>query len=277
MNNLYAMIWIEFRKAIRSRMPLWTSLGSLFMPLGIAMLILVAKNPEISEKLGLISAKANLMAYSATNWSSYLVLFAEIVSAGEFFFFILAISWVFGREFADGTLKDMLAVPVHRYSIVLAKFILAFGWCAVMAILVLIFGLITGAIIQLPGGSLHVILQGIAVAGITVCLVIAVALPFAFFASVGRGYLLPMALSVLTLITGKPDDGSGMGRIFPLGDPDVICTGGELFDTHQLLDFVCHQSGRYGCDISLVEVCRPESLGIFTEINLLTSRRGEGC
>lgn len=86
MNNLYAMIWIEFRKAIRSRMPLWTSLGSLFMPLGIAMLILVAKNPEISEKLGLISAKANLMAYSATNWSSYLVLFAEIVSAGEFFF-----------------------------------------------------------------------------------------------------------------------------------------------------------------------------------------------
>jgi hypothetical protein len=67
MNNLSDMIWIELRKAIRSRMPLWTALGSLFMPLGIAFLIFVSKNPEISQKLGLISAKANLVAYSVTN------------------------------------------------------------------------------------------------------------------------------------------------------------------------------------------------------------------
>jgi len=68
MNNLSDMIWIELRKAIRSRMPLWTGLGSLFMPLGIAFLIFVSRNLEISQKLGLISAKANLVAYSATDW-----------------------------------------------------------------------------------------------------------------------------------------------------------------------------------------------------------------
>ena len=39
MNNLSDMIWIEQRKAIRSGMPLWTALGSLFMPLGIGFLI----------------------------------------------------------------------------------------------------------------------------------------------------------------------------------------------------------------------------------------------
>jgi len=87
------------------------------MPLGIGFLIFLARNPELSRKLGLISAKANLMAYSATNWPTYLGLFAEIIAAGGFFFFVLAISWVFGREFADGTLKDMLAVPVQRSSI----------------------------------------------------------------------------------------------------------------------------------------------------------------
>ena len=44
MNNLTDMIWIETRKAIRSRMPLWTALGSLFFPFGIGFLIFVAKN-----------------------------------------------------------------------------------------------------------------------------------------------------------------------------------------------------------------------------------------
>ncbi len=79
MNNLADMIWIEQRKAIRSRMPLWTALGSLFMPLGIAFLIFVSKNPEISQKLGLVSAKANLIAYSATDWPTYLGLSGQII------------------------------------------------------------------------------------------------------------------------------------------------------------------------------------------------------
>ena len=74
MNNLSDMVWIELRKAIRSRMPLWTALGSLFMPLGIAFLIFVSKNPGISAKLGLVSAKANLMAYAATDWPTYLAV-----------------------------------------------------------------------------------------------------------------------------------------------------------------------------------------------------------
>jgi len=215
MNNLPDMIWIELRKAIRSRMPLWTSLGSLFMPLGIAFLIFLAKNPELSRKLGLVSAKANLIAYSATDWASYLLLSAEIISAGGFFFFILAISWVFGREFVDGTLKDMLAVPVQRSSILMAKFIVVAVWSAAMAAIMLIFSLVVGAMIKLPGGSLSVILNGFTDAAITVCLVIAVVMPFALFASLGRGYLLPMAMAVLTLVTANLLMAVGWAEYFP--------------------------------------------------------------
>jgi ABC-2 type transport system permease protein len=225
MNNLSDMIWIELRKAIRSRMPLWTGLGSLFMPLGMAFLIFVAKNPEIFQKLGLVSAKANLMAYSATDWPSYLVLFAEIISAGGFFFFVMAISWVFGREFTDGTLKDMLAVPVQRSSILLAKFIVVAAWCAVMAIIIFILGLVVGAIIQLPGGSISVLLHGSTVTAITVCLVIAVVLPFALFASVGRGYLLPMGMAVLTLIMANLMMVLGWAEYFPWAIPTLFSQG----------------------------------------------------
>jgi ABC-2 type transport system permease protein len=228
MNSLSDMMWIELRKAIRSRMPLWTALGSLFMPLGIAFLIFVSKNPEISQKLGLISAKADLIAYSATDWPTYLGLFGQIIAAGGFFLFVLAVSWVFGREFADGTLKDILAVPVQRISILLAKFIVMAIWSAALTIVIFIIGLVMGAIIKLPGGSISVILQGSDLVLTTACLVIVAVMPFALFASVGRGYLLPMGVAVLTLMVTNLVAIVGWGEYFPWAVPGLYAQGSNL-------------------------------------------------
>jgi len=225
MNNLSDMIWIELRKALRSRMPLFTTLGSLFMPLGIAFLIFLAKNPEISKKLGLISAKANLIAYSATDWPTYLGLLGQIVAAGGFLLFILIISWVFGREFVDGTLKDMLAVPVQRSSILLAKFAVVAVWSGLLTMAIFIVGLVMGAIIKLPGGSISVILQGSAIMAIMACMVVAVTLPFALFASVGRGYLLPIGVAVLTLMMTNLVAIVGWGEYFPWAVPGLYAQG----------------------------------------------------
>ncbi len=225
MNNLSDMIWIELRKAFRSRMPLWTALGSLFLPLGIAFLIFVAKNPEISQKLGLVSAKANLMAYSATDWPTYMTLYGEIIAAGGFILFILIISWIFGREFTDGTLKDMLAVPVQRASILLAKFIVAAIWSLAMTIVIFIAGLVMGAIIKLPGGSISVIFQGGALVMVSACLVFAVDMPFAFFASVGRGYLLPIGVAILTMMMTNLVEIVGWGEYFPWAVPVLYAQG----------------------------------------------------
>jgi ABC-2 type transport system permease protein len=225
MNNLSDTIWIEFRKAICSRMPLWTALGSLFFPLGIAFLIFVARNPEISQQLGLVSAKANLMAYSTTDWQAYLNLFGMIIAAGGLLLFGLVISWVFGREFIDGTLKDMLAVPVQRSSILLAKFIVVAVWSAMLTMVILTAGLVTGAIINLPGGSISVILQGSVLVMITACLVIAVVMPFAFLASVGRGYLLPIGGAILAVMMANVVGLAGWGEYFPWGVPGLYAMG----------------------------------------------------
>jgi len=225
MNNLSDMLWIEARKAIRSRMPLFTALGSLFMPLGIAFLIFVSKNPEISQKLGLISAKANLLAYSATDWQTYLGLFGQLIAAGGFILFILVISWVFGREFSDGTLKDMLAVPVQRSSILLAKFIVVTVWSAGLTLVIFVVGLVMGAIIKLPGGSLSVLIQGGTVLATTACLAILVVLPFALFASVGRGYLLPVGVAILTLMMTNLVAIAGWGEYFPWAVPGLYAQG----------------------------------------------------
>jgi len=267
MNDLSAMMWVETRKALRSRLPLWTALGSLVMPLGIAFLIFVAHNPGISKKLGLISAKANLLAYSTTDWPTYFGLYAMLMAAGGFFLFILVISWVFGREFTDGTVKDLLAVPVPRASILLAKFIVTAAWSAALAALMLAAGLIMGALMNLPGGSPAVLLQGAALVAVTAALVIVTVLPFALFASIGRGYLLPVGMAVFNADAGQPGGDHRLGRIFPLGCARTVCAGEKRPSAGQLLGRALHRPGGHGCNHRLVAFCRSKPLSRTSEMS----------
>lgn len=225
MNNFSNMVWVESRKAIRSRMPLWTAIGSLFMPFGIAFLMYVSKNQEIAHKLGLISAKADLVAYAADDWQAYLGLFGQLIAAGGFILYVLAVSWVFGREFADGTVKDILAVPVRRASILAAKFLITGIWSAGLALIIFVVGLALGAAIHLPGGSASVILQGSLLVLATAGLVIVVVIPFAFFASLGRGYLLPVGMAILALMMANLVAVAGWGEYFPWAVPGLLAQG----------------------------------------------------
>lgn len=225
MNDLSAMLRIELHKAIRSRMPLWTGLGSLFMPLGIAFLIFIARNPEVSRQLGLVSAKADLMVYAATDWAAYLKLSALMIAAGGFFFQVMAIGWVFGREFADGTLKDLLAVPVPRLSILLAKFMVVFFWSLALTGLIHIVSLGVGWLLRLPGASQLLLVTASLKLLVTAFLVIGVVFPFGFFASLGRGYLLPLGLAVLALMLANLIVVLGWGDYFPWSVPMLYAQG----------------------------------------------------
>jgi ABC-2 type transport system permease protein len=225
MNNLFDMVWIETTKAIRSRVPVWTAGVSLFMPLGIAFLIFVSKNPEISQKLGLVSAKADLVAYAATDWGSYLGFSGQMMAAGGFFLFVLTISWVFGREFVDGTVKDMLAIPISRASILLAKFIVAALWSAGLTVVIFAVGLMMGVLLKLPGGSTQVLLHGGVQVLVTAGLVIVAVMPYAFLASAGRGYLLPMGLAILVIMMANLVAVAGWGEYFPWAVPGLYAQG----------------------------------------------------
>lgn len=247
MNTLANLIWIEFRKAIRSKMPLFTAGGSLFMPLGIAFLLFVSKNPEISRKMGLISTKATLMSDTAANWPIYLVTFAQVLAIGGLFLTALILAWVFGREFSDQTLKDLLAVPVSRSSILLAKFILAAAWSAALATLIFGAGLVVGALFRLGGGSASVLLQGITRAAICACLAIAAGLPFAFFASLGRGYLLPIGVLIMTLIMANLVTAAGWGEYFPWAILSIYAQGKDaLSPVSYLIVFLTGLIGMVG-------------------------------
>lgn len=218
MHDLTNAVWIELRKAARSRMPLFTALGALVVACGLAFLMFIYKYPSFARSVGLISAKANLAAGTAS-WPYFLSILGQAIAVGGLLLFGLVESWVFGREFADGTLKDLLAVPVARAHLLLAKFLVVVLWSLLLAALLSLAGLLLGAAIGLSQGTFEVFWQGIATQAVIACLVIVDIFPFAFFASVGRGYLLPIGVTLLILVLGNVVTIAGWGSAFPWAVP----------------------------------------------------------
>jgi len=235
MSSLPALLWIETRKAVRSRLPLWTALASLLFPLGVAFLIFVSRNPALSRQLGLISAKADVMGFAEVDWPGYLRIFGQLIATAGYMLFVFVVSWVFGREFADGTVKDLLAVPVTRASVLLAKFIVVAVWAAGLAVVILAGGLVTGSVFHFTGGSLAVIASESARLLGAAGLVILMVLPFAFFASAGRGYLLPIGMAVLSLLLTNIVIVIGWGDYFPLSIPGLLAQGSLALAPVQLV------------------------------------------
>jgi ABC-2 type transport system permease protein len=218
MSELTNALWIETRKALRSRVPLFTALGFLIAPLACALAMVIYKDPQAARELGLIGAKANLVGGSA-DWPFYLNMLAQAVAIGGLLLFSLVQTWIFGREFADGTVKDLLAVPVGRSALVSAKFIVAAVWSAGLVVLIYLIGLALGALITLPQGSPAVLAAGSRTLAVTTLLVIVAVTPIGLLASVGRGYLLPMGLAILGVALANLLAFLGWGHLFPWSAP----------------------------------------------------------
>jgi ABC-2 type transport system permease protein len=121
MSNFIQAIWTEWLKARRSRMLIFTALGFAMFPLGGGFFMVILKDPEFARKVGLLGAKAQLTMGTA-DWPTYLNFLALGTAIGGIVLFTFIGSWVFGREYSDRTVKDLLALPTSRTSIVLAKY-----------------------------------------------------------------------------------------------------------------------------------------------------------
>jgi ABC-2 type transport system permease protein len=218
MREFAAALWAETVKARRSKMPWLTALGFSLAPLAGGFFMIVLKDPEYARSLGLIGTKAQIMA-GVADWPTYLALLGQATAIGGLLLFGLITSWVFGREHADRTAKDLLALPTPRSAVVGAKFIIVTIWSAALVLLILILGLCIGALIALPGWSAAVALNGICALSVTAGLTIVLVTPVAFVASAGRGYLPPMGFVILAVVLAQVVGAAGWGAFFPWSVP----------------------------------------------------------
>jgi ABC-2 type transport system permease protein len=227
MNNLAQATWVEFLKARRSKMPLFTALGFAMVPLAGGFFMIVLKDPEMARRLGLISAKAQLTMGGA-DWPSYLRFVTLAVGAGGIVLFGLIASWVFGREYSDRTMKDLLALPTSRSVIVLGKCIVIAVWSAAVTAIACLVTLCIGAALGLPQASPGLFWQSGLTVVISACLTIGLAMPIAFAASAWRGYLPPIGVLMLAMALAQLVNAAGWGAYFPWAVPALYANGERL-------------------------------------------------
>lgn len=213
-------IFIEGKKFSHSKMPLITIVILALIPFFSGFFMFILKDPNLAESLGFISAKAQIMGNA--DWPTYFSLLSQAISIGGIFAFGFITSWIFGREYSDRTIKDLLALPISRNIIVISKFIVTILWCLFLAIFVLILGLMVGNIVDLPGMSTSLLREGIKIYIICSILTILLSTPVGFFASYGRGYLFPLAFIVLSIIIAQIIGVTGYGEFFPWSIPAII-------------------------------------------------------
>lgn len=221
MRHGLAALWAESLKARRSKVPWLTALGFSLAPLMGGLFMVILKDPVRARSMGLISTKAQLTV-GVADWPTFLGVLAQATAVGGAMLFSLVTGWVFGREFADGTVKDLLALPTPRAAIVAAKFVVVAVWGAALAALVLVLGLVVGAAVGLPGWSWALLVRATGDLAATASLTLALMPPVALLAGIGRGYLAPVGWAILTVFLAQILAAIGWGSWFPWSVPALF-------------------------------------------------------
>lgn len=197
MAGFRAAIAVESRKAIASRVMLSTTL---LLVLGVAVLALgmlvaaASGDPQVVAKLGPLAG--------ASGWTALIGTVTQITAAGGLLAFGVALSWLFGREFADGTVASLFGLPVSRATISIAKLTVYTVWSLVVAALltavVAALGLAMGYGATDPAG-----LADVARIPVLVVLTALIAVPAAWAATLGRGLLTGIAATIGIIVVAQ--------------------------------------------------------------------------
>ena len=217
MHELAIAVSVESKKFLRSKVPFITMFALLMIPFVGGLFMYILKDPENAQKMGIISTKAQLAG--SADWPSFLGLIAQAISIGGLMAFGFVTSWIFGREFSDRTIKDLLALPILREYIVISKFIVVFIWCFLLSIFVFVLAMVVGYQVDIPGYSSEILKQGALVFFICSILTLLLSAPVGFFATIGRGYLSPLGYVIFTMIIAQIIATTGYGHYIPWSIP----------------------------------------------------------
>ena len=221
MSALGHALHCELVKARRSRLPLWTTAGFSLAPLMAGLFMFILEDPARARAMGLLGTKAQL-ASGIADWPTFLAVIAQATAVGGSFLFALVTAWVFGREFADRTVKLLLAVPTPRSATLTAKFVVVAGWSLLLSAWIFGIALLVGAFLGLPGWSAPMLRQAALDVALTAALAILLLGPTAFLASAARGYLAPLGFAILTIFLAQITAATGWGAWFPWSVPALF-------------------------------------------------------
>jgi ABC-2 type transport system permease protein len=221
MNAFVAAFQAETLKARRGNVWWLTAAGFSLAPLVGGLFMIILKDPARAREMGLIGAKAQLAA-GVADWPTFFGMLAQAVAVGGSVLFSIITTWVFGREFADRTAKELLALPASRTVIVAAKFALIVLWGLALTLYIFVLGLVVGRAVDIPGWSAQLQQASFWVVLGTALMTLLLMSSVALFASAGRGYLPPLGWMFFTVFLAQIAAATGWGGWFPWSVPALF-------------------------------------------------------
>ncbi len=209
-----AVLATEIIKLRRTKMLPLSWLAFSAMPIAVGLFTWIVKEPDRAAGLGLLGQKAQLATLRA-DWSSYFALLLQATGIGGMILASVIASYVFGREHAEGTAKNLLTLPVERRWFVLAKLVVVLLWFAALMLALVTEGIAVCVALGLPGYTANALSSGVVdifVAAAVVSLLVPVV---AWVALVGEGYLAPLGFTIFMLVLGNVLGATGWGKWFP--------------------------------------------------------------
>lgn len=205
MRELLKLLQCEYIKLKRSRFLLIGALGTLIVPFFVI-------SKAVAEYLSNPGIAMSLFSLYESTLMFLMLLFAPM---------ILTISgtWMISREYTDGTLKNILVVPVSKTAFLVGKLlffsIYTFAFMLVSWLEILVLALLCSFFIQvteLTILSFLFFLMKMLLGGILLC---ATQTPFLYLAIKTKGFAAPLTAIAVTSLVNVVLSNSGIAGFFP--------------------------------------------------------------
>jgi ABC-2 type transport system permease protein len=225
-----AALWAEVVKLAGSRVG---RVGSIAVVIGIAVLsgsmLLAAHSddPQLLAKLGPVATG---------DWTGFLLGAAQITGAGGLGGFAVVLAWMFGREFGDGTITGLFALPIRRSTIALAKLVVYGVWAVAMSVLLGLVLVLVGSISglgALDGDNWATLARQVALGVMSA----AITLPVAWAATLSRSVLGGVSVAIGLVVVAQVSVLAGLGGWMPLAAPTLwaVSAGAQVSPVQLLL------------------------------------------
>ena len=215
-----AAIWAELVKLAGSTVG---RVGSAALVIGISvisasMLLAAATttDPQVLAKLGPVADGT---------WRGFLLGAVQVTGAGGLGGFAVVLAWMFGREFGDGTITGLFALPLRRSTIALAKLIVYALWVCLMSVALAVALLGLGSLAGLGAVESETwwMLGRQVSLGV---MSMAITIPVAWAASLSRSVLGGVSVAIGLVVVAQVSVLAGLGGWMPLAAPALWALSG---------------------------------------------------
>ncbi|MFT3970119.1 MAG: ABC transporter permease [Micropruina sp.] len=196
-----AVIRVEALKLTRSPVGVVATLAVVLALLGGITAGVAGGNPDLIAKAG---------PDGALDWNGLLAGATQVTAVVSILGFGIVLAWMFGREFVEGTITGLFALPASRGKIALAKLTVYALWAVIVSGALTLGVLLLGLTFSYgpPSAEVWTTLGRLFILGV---LSTGLAVPVAWFATVFRSLLAAVGCTIALVVTAQVGALAGEG------------------------------------------------------------------